>query len=183
MGKIRNNQSGFSAVEVLLALIFVAIVVFIGVYVAHNRSDKKTATTTTSTKKATTSTPAPKIHTAQEATAFTQKTYDAFLAAMNNAGTDNTQPLGQVGLNAVKDNLTTDLYAKAAASHNAGDFSCAAQFGPSKYTASLTSSDKTTATVSVSIGIDDQGGTSSSGPLTVIVDLASLKITAVTCPN
>jgi Tfp pilus assembly protein PilV len=182
MGKVRNNQAGFSAVEVLLTLIFVAIIAFIGIYVAHNRNSK--STTTASTKKSTASTIAePKTHTVQEATDFTQTTYDDFLTAINNAGTDNTQPLGQVGLKAVEDNLTADFYAKATASPNAGDFSCAAQFVPSKYTASLTSSNKTTATVSVAIGIDDQGGDSSSGPLTATVDLASLKITAVTCPN
>jgi Tfp pilus assembly protein PilV len=186
MGKVRTNQSGFTAVEVLLVLIFVAIVAFIGVYVAHNRNAKTTASTTQSTttpaKKTTTDTQTPQTHTAQDATAFTQKTYNDFLAAIHNAGTDNTQPLGIVGLNAVKDNLTSGFYTKAAASHNGGDFSCAAQFVPNKYTASLASSDKTNAIVALTISNSDDGLTTTSG-MQATVDLASLKITSVTCPN
>lgn len=45
--KLRKNQQGFSVVEVLLVLIFVAIVFFIGFYVAHAQKDKTTPTTTT----------------------------------------------------------------------------------------------------------------------------------------
>jgi hypothetical protein len=187
VGKLKNNQKGFGAVEILLALIFIAIVAFIGVYVAHNHnSTKPTASTTTSKTSTTapkTTTTTPTTHTSQEAVTFVQTTYNDYLAAINNAGTNNTQPLGLVGLAAVKDNLTSDFYTQAAASQNGSSFSCAAQFMPSAYTASLTSSNTTTATVAVSIGIDNQGGTSSSGPLTATVDLTSLKITGVTCPN
>jgi len=187
MGKLKNNQKGFGAIEVLLALIFLAIVAFIGVYVAHNHNSSKTTATTTTSKTSTTApkttTATPKTHTSQEAVTFTQTTYNDYLAAINNAGTNNTQPLGLVGLAAVKDNLTSDFYTQAAASQNGSAFSCAAQFVPSKYTASLTSSNATTASVAVSIGIDNQGGTSASGPLTATVDLASLKITAVSCPS
>jgi hypothetical protein len=55
VGKLKTNQAGFTVVEVLLTLIFIAIVVFIGVYIAHNH---KTDTTPpkTSTKSSTTST-------------------------------------------------------------------------------------------------------------------------------
>jgi hypothetical protein len=179
MSKLRNNQSGFGAIEILLGLIFIAIIAFIGVYVAHNHDSAKARVSTTAQAKSATLT----IHTAQEATKFVQTTYNNYLAAINNAGTNNTQPLGLVGLAAVKDNLTSDFYTQAAASQNASSFSCAAQFVPSAYTASLTSSNATTATVSVVIGIDNQGGTSSSGPLTASIDLASLKITSVTCPS
>ncbi|MDB5182426.1 MAG: hypothetical protein JWO47_210 [Candidatus Saccharibacteria bacterium] len=48
MAKIQKNQSGFSVVELLLALIFVAIIAFIGVYVAHNHRSKTASTTTAS---------------------------------------------------------------------------------------------------------------------------------------
>ena len=44
---MKHNQKGFSVVEVLLMLIFVAIVAFIGVYVVLNRNPKNTASTTT----------------------------------------------------------------------------------------------------------------------------------------
>jgi hypothetical protein len=179
---MKKQQSGFTTVEVLLALIFVAIVAFIGVYVAHNRTTKTAASTMQTTTTKTSNTPTSKLHTADDATAFVQTTYDDFLAAINNAGTNNTQPLGQVGLAAVKDNLSADMYAKAAASHNAGDFSCAAQFVPNKYTASLASSDKTSAAVAVTISNSTDNSTTTSG-MNVNVDLASLKITSVSCPN
>ncbi len=187
MGKLHNNQSGFGAVEILLGLIFVAIVAFTGVYVAHNHSSNKAAVSTTASKTSTptTTTPAattPKTHTAQEATTFVQTTYNSFLAAINNAGTDNTQPLGLVGLAAVKANLTSDFYTQAAASHNGSDFSCAASFVPHKYTASLASSDKASATVALVISNSDDDSTTTSG-MSANVDLATLKITAVTCPN
>ncbi len=184
MGKIRNNQFGFGSVEVLLALIFVAIVVFMGVYIAHNHSNTKPAAIAVTSKTTTTTTTATaaKTHTAQEAVVFTQKTYDDFLAAINNAGSSNTQPLGLVGLTAVKDNLSTDFYTKATASHNGGDFSCAAQFVPDKYTAVLDSSDKTNAVVALTISNSADGSATTSG-MKATVDLASLKIISVTCPN
>jgi hypothetical protein len=47
MGKFRRDEEGFSAVELLLALIFTAIVAFIGVYVAHNHDASKPAPTST----------------------------------------------------------------------------------------------------------------------------------------
>lgn len=60
MNKIRNRQAGFSVIELLLILIFLAIVVLIGVYIAHNRSTKTTETTISGTAKTPTKTsPAP----------------------------------------------------------------------------------------------------------------------------
>jgi hypothetical protein len=79
MGKVRTNQTGFSAVELLLALIFVAIVAFIGVYVAHNRNNttkasSSTTSATTPTKKATTT----NTPTLAEAVTQTQTVYAAY---------------------------------------------------------------------------------------------------------
>lgn len=51
MSTFRKDQSGFSAVEVLLALIFVAIIAFIGVYVMHNRQQPAAKTATVSEHK------------------------------------------------------------------------------------------------------------------------------------
>jgi Tfp pilus assembly protein PilV len=67
MGKLRHNQKGFAVVEILLALIFVAIVVFIGMYVAHNRSTKTSAANATTN--AETSTTAKKTTPAPDPTA------------------------------------------------------------------------------------------------------------------
>jgi hypothetical protein len=79
MSKQKNNQSGFSVVEVLLVLIFVAIVVLIGVYVAHNHSNKTTASTTktsTTSKKASASTTAtPPATTKTTATTVPTQSY------------------------------------------------------------------------------------------------------------
>lgn len=47
--KLRKNEQGFSVVEVLLVLIFIAIVFFIGFYVAHAQKDKTANTTNTTT--------------------------------------------------------------------------------------------------------------------------------------
>lgn len=183
MGKLKNNQKGIGAIELLLALIFIAIVAFIGVYVLHNRnSTKTTASTNTSKTSATSPTTTATTHTAQEATSFVQTTYNDYLAAINNAGTSNTQPLGLVGLAAVKGSLTNAFYARAAASQNGSSFSCAAQFLPSGYTASLTSSNSTSATIALTISNSANGSTTTSG-MTVNVDLPSLKITSVTCPS
>ena len=50
MGKLKLNQKGFTAVEILLTLIFLTIVAAIGVYIAHNHNtNKPVATTSTST--------------------------------------------------------------------------------------------------------------------------------------
>jgi hypothetical protein len=74
------------------------------------------------------------------------------------------------------------MYAKASASHNGGAFSCAAEFVSDKYTASLASVDKTSAMVAVTISNNAESTINTPG-MTVSVDLVSLKITAVTCPN
>lgn len=51
MNKIRSNQLGFGAVEVLLGLIFLAIVAFTGVYVANNRDTKTEASSSSANSK------------------------------------------------------------------------------------------------------------------------------------
>jgi hypothetical protein len=181
MGKFRSNQSGFGAVEVLLALIFVAIVGFIGVYVAHNHSGAKTATLTNASK-TTTPTATPTPHTSADAVSFVQKTYSDYLTVVGNVSSSNTQPVGLVGLAAVKANLSTSFYDQAAASHNGGAFSCAPQFLPNSYTASLGSSTGTTTTVGLAIANSSDGSSTTTG-MTATVDLATLKITAVSCPN
>jgi hypothetical protein len=185
VGKLKENQFGFGAIELLLGLIFLAIVAFIGVYVAHNHNTNKTTANVTANKTSTVSTPtktASTVHTPQEAVSFTQTTYNDYLAAINNAGTDNSQPLGLVGLAAVKENLTSDFYGQATASQNGSAFSCAEQFEPSSYTASLGSSTGTSATVDLTISNSGDDSTTTSG-MTASVNLTSLKITAVTCPN
>lgn len=176
MRKVRNNQLGFGAVEVLLALIFVALVVFIGFYVSH-ANNKTTATAPKSQITA-----APKMHTEQEAVSLVQKTYDDFVAAVKNAGPDNTQPLGIVGLNAVKGSLSDTFFTEASASKNGSEFSCAAQFIPSKYTATAGGADSTSAKVQIAISNSDDGSAQTKGT-SAVVDLATLKITSVMCQS
>jgi ABC-type Na+ efflux pump permease subunit len=143
---------------------------------------QKTAAANSTTKSTTTTTTTTSIHTTQEAVAFVQKTYDDYLIALNqaNSNASNTQPVAQVGLTAVKSDLSTDLYTRAAAVTQATPFSCTQQYVTNKYTASLQSSDKSSAVVAVSIS--NGSGTSTTG-MTATVDLTTLKITSVKCPN
>jgi hypothetical protein len=188
VGKLRNNQKGFGAVE---GVLIVAVVVLLGVvgymvYKNHNKTpannSKNISANTPTTSKTPSSTATPKTYTAQEAVTFAQKTYDDYLTALNKANKDtsNAQPVAHVGLAAVKDNLSSDLYTKAAAATQATPFSCTAQYVTDKYTASLSSSDKTSAVVAVSIS--NGGGLHTDGMI-AIVDLTSLKLTSVTCPS
>jgi Flp pilus assembly pilin Flp len=51
MKKLLKNEKGFSAVELLLTLILIAVIVFIGLYVVHNRkSSNKTNVAASTTK-------------------------------------------------------------------------------------------------------------------------------------
>lgn len=57
MGKLRNNQKGFTAVEVLLVILILVVVGAVGYMVYHNDHKTKTVSTTnTSSNKPTTST-------------------------------------------------------------------------------------------------------------------------------
>lgn len=174
------NIKCFSVVESLLIIVIVGLIGFVGWYIWHNRT---TTSAPTSTTTATTSTTKPTTHTSQEAVAFAQKTYDDYLAALYQANKNvsaNSKPVAQVGLAAVKNNLSSDLYAKAAAVTQATPFSCTAQYVTDKYTASLSSSDKTNAVVAISIS--NGSGLHTDG-MTATVDMATLKITSVNCPK
>lgn len=188
MNKLQKNQQGFGVMEALLIVVLLAIIASVGVYFTHVRSNSIVTSNTEPTNSSSSTPPntpqpnTPQLHTTQEAVAFVQKTYDDYLVALNQANNNksNTQPVAQVGLAAVKSNLSSDLYAKAAAVTQATPFSCTAQYVTDKYTASLSSSDKTNAVVAVSIS--NGSGLSTQG-MTATVDLASLIITSVTCPS
>lgn len=188
----KTNAKGFALVELLIAVAVVLVLGVVGVLVYNHQhkpkaaavtdssvTSSKTKTNSTSNKAATTQ---PTKYTAAEAVDFVQKTYDDYLTAVNNANSasSHTQPVAQVGLAAVKDNLSADLYAKAAAVTQATPFSCTAQYVTDKYTASLSSSDSANAVVAVSIS--NGGGLYTDG-MKVTVDLTSLKITSVVCPS
>jgi hypothetical protein len=184
MKKLQKNESGFSAVEVLLAILILVVIGGIGYMVYHNNHKTVGATNAASTTsiKSTSTSSTPTKHTAQAAVAFVQSTYATYLDKVNNAPSDNTQPLGLYGLSYVQPDLTPSFYSQAANSRNGSDFSCAAQFVPSGYTASLGSSNNTITTVNVTISNSSDGSINTSG-MVVNVNLASLKITSVTCPG
>jgi len=175
---IKKSQAGFTLVEALIIILILVVVGFGGYYIwqAQQKPSSTSATTPGNI------TAQNKPYTGQEATIITQKTYDDYLSAVKQANSDksNTQPVAQVGLMAVKDNLSADLYNKAAAVTQATPFSCTAQYVSDKYTATLKSADGANAVVSVSIS--NGGGLHTDG-MSVVVDLTSLKITSVTCPN
>ncbi len=189
MCKLHKNQEGFGPVEAILVLVIIILIGVVGVMVYNNHYKNSSNTTTylpakpaqsPSTKSS--SSNSQTTHTTTEATSFVQTTYANYLSAINNASTNNTQPLGLVGLAAVKDNLASDFYAQAVASNNGSAFSCASQFMPNKYVVGSASSTGTTATVPLTIWNSADGSTTTSG-MTVSVDLASLKITSVSCPS
>lgn len=57
MGKLQNNQKGFSAPEGLLVLVIVGVIGLVGWYVWHNRTTKPTASANTSTTSKSSTTP------------------------------------------------------------------------------------------------------------------------------
>lgn len=79
MGKLLTNQKGFGAVEVLLALIFLAIVAFTGVYIAHNHkaSQSSSITSKPNTANDVSKQPAPNL-TLLQATTRTQTVYNTY---------------------------------------------------------------------------------------------------------
>jgi len=175
MGKIKNNQSGFSAIEALLILVIVVIVGGTALYIYHSN---KSATKTYDALNQNTITSSTKLHTPDDAAYFTQKTYTDYLAAVKNVGT-NSQP-GLVGLAAVKDKLTAEFYAKASASKNGDAFSCDGNIIPERYQSTVPSYTISTATVAVTI-FNGPIGSDLNKVILVTVDLASLKITDVNC--
>lgn len=119
------------------------------------------------------------IHTAQGAANLVQSTYDEYLTAVHQASTRDGILPSLAGLTAVKNDLTSDLYAEATASPNGKAFSCAADFVPYKYTASSASGSTTSAVVAVQVS--KSAGDAATSGMTATVDLYTLKITAVSC--
>ncbi len=168
-----------------MIVVIIGLIGFVGWYVyraGKNTQDASKNVGSTNTSAQNSSAPSAKLHTPEEAVTSVQQTYDKYLAAVKtaNAAQTNDKPLGQVGLAAVKENLLEQLYNKAAADRNAVPFSCTAQFVTDKYTASLGSSNKTTAHVDVAISNGD--GLQTKG-MKVDVDLVTLKLMDVTCPT
>lgn len=172
MGKRNNNQSGFSAIETLLVVVVVIIIGGVAFYVYH--TNKKDTPPKQASKHS-----VNKLHTTDDAVYFTQDTYTDYLAAVKSAGT-NPQP-GLVGLAAVKNNLTPEFYTKAAASPNGEAFSCDGNLIPERYMSDLASYTLNNAKVAVSIF--NSKDLSNIKVIIANVDLTSLKITAVDCPN
>lgn len=83
MGKVRDDSRGFGVLELLLAIILIAIVAFIGIYVTHNRQNSlaaantsKSSSTVNTTRANTTSTaPTPSL---ADAVSQTQAMYTAY---------------------------------------------------------------------------------------------------------
>src|ERR1700691_4949262 len=116
VGKRKSNQFGFSAIKALLIVVIIIIIGCIAFYVY--RSTKKDNNTASQIGKNS----VVKLYTPDDAAYFTQDTYTDYLAAVKSAGT-NSQP-GLLGLAAVKNKLTSEFYAKAAATQNGEAFSC-----------------------------------------------------------
>jgi|GEM_PF-1646700 len=179
------GQRGFGVVEGLV-VVLVIVVLGAGAFFIYRKNHTNKAAyapnTTTSSSQQTSDQSKTATYTPQEAVIIAQKTYADYLEALTAANSDpsRTQPVAQVGLAAVKANLSAELYTKAAAVTQATPFSCTAQYVADKYTASLKSSDQKSAVVAMSIS--NGGGQATTG-MSVTVDLTSLKISSVSCPN
>lgn len=184
---MKNNQKGFGALEGLLILIIIGLLGFTGYYVYHtkNNTDK---TLNTAANTSTVAKSSATKYTAQEATTFTQTTYDTYLAAVIAGNASNTanpsasnQTLPQIGLTKVKDSLSSALYTKISADESTpgnDGFGCALYL-PDSYKASL----KTSTGSSATIGVNILSGGDINGTINVGIDLSTLKITSVTCPD
>jgi competence protein ComGC len=175
VGKIKKNQDGFGAIEMLLIIVIFVIIGSIAFYIYHSN---KNVTKTYNSDNQTNNNSTAKLHTPDDAAYFTQDTYTDYLAAVKSAGT-NSQP-GLAGLAAVKNNLTSEFYSKAAASQNGEAFSCDGDLIPKSYQSTVASYTKTNATVAVAI-INSKIGSNTTKVIIVNVDLTRLKITAVDC--
>ncbi len=77
MGNLRNNEKGFSGVEVILVVVIVALIGVVGymVYKNHHKTTPVTTTNTSSSKPATTNTKTPKVTSSNAPQVFTASSY------------------------------------------------------------------------------------------------------------
>lgn len=180
MKRIKNNQAGFGILPVILIVVIVAIIGVTGWYVY--KSVKNTNSTLSSTVN-TQSTIATKS-TAKENTPATAA--DIVQVAFNNANDYSKSKGGGLGeINQIQNSLSSDLYSKltnTVKSMSIGGYDpvLCDQASPTslRAVAVLNSSTSKSATVSVN---ENYGATTQT--VTATVDLPSLKITSITCPN
>lgn len=183
MKKLANQ--GFGALGVLAVIVVVAAVAAGGWYVYHKNHTKKTTTTTTtsqsSNSQATTNAndsankQIGKAYTSNDALNLVQSAYTTALAYVK-----QTTNAGQGEIDAIKSSLSSDLYAKLSANAaNAGhDQILCGQARPDSFTTTLGSSTGGT----VVVFVNEVFG-SSNVKVTTTVDLMTLKITDITCPQ
>ena len=173
------NNKGFNILEVLLVILVIATAGGIGAYVYHRNHKAKTVSSTrssSSTSKGGGSTPTPKTYTSAEALKLVQDTYTTALNYVN-----QSKNSGQGEIDAVKSNLSTSLYNKLTTNVAAGvdhDQILCAQAIPSNFTTVSGSVAGNSATVFV-----NESFGSLNKQITATVDLISLKLTEITCPQ
>ena len=165
----KDNQNGFSALEGLLILVILAIISFTGYYVWHTRQATTKTYASTSNAQATV---VKTKYTKPQALEAAKALYQQYVS---------TAKTGQAGLDAIKDQLTTQLYSSLSAKYSSGattdQLLCSPTF-PSTISAKLgaPAGQPTTATVQVNENFGD-----SSSYVTVGVDLNTLQLSGLVC--
>lgn len=189
MRSMKKHQNGFGllgTVVIVAALLILGSLGWVAWHQSQSKSTAKNASSqpTTSQSKTNVTPKATQLHTPQEAVSLTQRTYDTYLAAVNAGNEYNTnhpsatnKTLPRYGLDAIKSDLTPDLYSKILSDEQTkgGDEAGCALYQVDRYTASLGSSNSESAVINV--GVD--GG--QHGSISAKVDLVNLKITSITC--
>jgi Tfp pilus assembly protein PilV len=135
VGKLQNNQKGFTAVEGLLIVLIIVVIGAVGYMVYHNDHKTKTVSvsTTASNKPATTTktttTPAAAAISASAVTSFVTTFYNQYAACFNSGNLNQT-----CTTNLVNQDGTSNLYSyykPSTGSYPADPIMCAQDNPPS----------------------------------------------------
>jgi hypothetical protein len=180
VGKLQNNQKGFTAVEGLLIVLIIVVIGAVGYMVYHNDHKTKTVSvsTTASNKPATTTktttTPAAAAISASAVTSFVTTFYNQYAACFNSGNLNQT-----CTTNLVNQDGTSNLYSyykPSTGSYPADPIMCAQDNPPS-----VTVSGVTTTSSSASGVVTENFTTPNTVKFTAVSQSGNLKIDTVTC--
>ena len=171
MIKVKNNQQGFSAVELMLILVIVVLIVVVGwlVYKDHHKT-----TTSTSTTTSTTSSTQSKI-SESSVTQLVKTFYNKYSDCFSNGNLNQT-----CTTNLVNQYGTSNLYSyyKPTSGSYAEDPIMCSQDSPSNISVSTLTATSSSATGTV---VENFGTSSSNVKFSVIKQGGNLKLDSVTC--
>ena len=182
MKNIKNNQAGFGIWPMILIIVIIAIIGATGWYVyksVKNTNSTLNSTANTQSTIATKSTATAKVNTPAAAANIVQ-------VAFNNANDYSKNKGSGLGeINQIQNSLSSNLYSKLTntvktMSIGGYDPVLCDQASPTSLTAVAVLNSTTSKTATVTVN-ENYGATTQT--VTTTVDLPSLKITSITCPN